>query len=67
MVLDESFSSGALDEGTWNREVQLGGFGNGEFEMTTDEEENLCVPSSFPYPPVVPLPSYIAEATDEKG
>jgi len=41
MVLDESFSSGALDDATWNREVQLGGFGNGEFEMTTGEDENL--------------------------
>jgi len=41
MVLDESFSSGSLDEGTWNREVQLGGFGNGEFQMTTADPDNL--------------------------
>ncbi|TEB25062.1 concanavalin A-like lectin/glucanase [Coprinellus micaceus] len=49
MVLDESFSSGSLDEGTWNREVQLGGFGNGEFEMTTDEEENLFIANNQLY------------------
>ncbi|KAJ3510028.1 hypothetical protein NMY22_g16100 [Coprinellus aureogranulatus] len=41
MVLDEQFNGGSLDEGVWNREVQLGGFGNGQFEMTTNDDENL--------------------------
>ncbi|KAH9479117.1 Beta-1,3-glucan-binding protein [Psilocybe cubensis] len=42
MVLDEEFNGGSLDTaGTWNRDVELGGFGNGEFEMTTDSDDNL--------------------------
>lgn len=43
LVLDEDFSSGSLDEGTWNREVQLGGFGNGEFQMATADSDNLFI------------------------
>lgn len=41
MVLDEEFDS--FDTNTWNREVSLGGFGNGEFQMTTAEDENLFI------------------------
>ncbi len=41
MVLDESFSGSSLDEGVWNYDVQLGGFGNGEFQMTTKDADNI--------------------------
>ncbi|KAF4610231.1 hypothetical protein D9613_010576 [Agrocybe pediades] len=40
-VMDEQFNGGSLDDSTWNREVELGGFGNGEFQMTTNSDDNL--------------------------
>ncbi|KAI9809251.1 MAG: hypothetical protein M1825_002542 [Sarcosagium campestre] len=42
LVLDESFSNG-LDSKIWTKEVQVGGFGNGQFEETTNTEENAFV------------------------
>ena len=42
MVLNENFDSLDLDN-TWTRDVELGGFGNGEFQMTTDSSDNLFV------------------------
>lgn len=42
MVLDESFDQLDL-QNTWSRDVELGGFGNGEFQMTTDSSDNLFV------------------------
>ncbi|KAG2148914.1 glycoside hydrolase family 16 protein [Suillus clintonianus] len=53
MVLDEDFSSdtdttfGA--NGNWFREVQLGGFGNGEFEMTTSSTNNSYTSNGYLY------------------
>ncbi|KAF1963144.1 concanavalin A-like lectin/glucanase [Byssothecium circinans] len=41
-VLDEDFSLG-LDENIWTKEVEVGGFGNGQFEMTTAGDENVFV------------------------
>ncbi|KAL5611382.1 hypothetical protein BROUX41_001004 [Berkeleyomyces rouxiae] len=41
-VLMEDFSQG-LRSDVWNTEVQLGGFGNGEFGMTTTSTDNLYV------------------------
>ena len=35
--------SGGLDTNTWNVDVELGGFGNGEFQMTTDDSANLHI------------------------
>ncbi|PPQ75059.1 hypothetical protein CVT26_012061, partial [Gymnopilus dilepis] len=43
LVMDEEFSGSDLDSSTWNKDVELGGFGNGEFEMTTDSSDNLFV------------------------
>ncbi|KAF8908093.1 glycoside hydrolase family 16 protein [Gymnopilus junonius] len=43
LVLDEEFSGSDLDSSTWNKDVELGGFGNGEFEMTTDSSDNLYI------------------------
>ena len=38
LVLDERFDS--LDTDIWQREVNMGGFGNGQFEWTTDSDRN---------------------------
>lgn len=40
-VLSDDFSS--FNEDTWTRNVSLGGFGNGEFEMTTSSSDNLYI------------------------
>ncbi|KAH8107555.1 hypothetical protein DFH11DRAFT_1170417 [Phellopilus nigrolimitatus] len=40
-VLDDDFST--FDTNTWHADVELGGFGNGEFQMTTDTSENLYI------------------------
>lgn len=41
-VLEDDFSGG-LDESVWEREVQVGGFGNGQFEWTTADPRNSRV------------------------
>ncbi|PFH53645.1 glycoside hydrolase family 16 protein [Amanita thiersii Skay4041] len=46
MVLDEEFDSPDSvfgEHGTFFREVEMGGFGNGEFEMTTESQNNSFV------------------------
>ncbi|OIW31275.1 beta-1,3-glucan-binding protein, partial [Coniochaeta ligniaria NRRL 30616] len=42
LVLSEDFSGG-FNTDIWTKEVQVGGFGNGEFEMTTAGDENVYV------------------------
>lgn len=42
-VLDETFSSGTLDAKVWTKEVEVGGFGNGQFEETTNTDENAFI------------------------
>ncbi|KAF4984218.1 hypothetical protein FZEAL_558 [Fusarium zealandicum] len=41
-VLDEDFSGG-IDTKIWTKEVEVGGFGNGEFEQTTGGDDNVYV------------------------
>ncbi|ORY92815.1 concanavalin A-like lectin/glucanase domain-containing protein [Leucosporidium creatinivorum] len=41
LVMNEQFDS--LDTSIWQHEVQVGGFGNGEFEWTTSNPENSFV------------------------
>ncbi|PHH82033.1 hypothetical protein CDD82_7232 [Ophiocordyceps australis] len=41
-VLDETFAQG-LNPEIWTQEVSVGGFGNGEFEQTTANGENVMV------------------------
>ncbi|KAI8813448.1 concanavalin A-like lectin/glucanase domain-containing protein [Cladochytrium replicatum] len=41
LVLDEQFDT--FDTKTWSHEFSLGGFGNGEFQYTTDDQENVFV------------------------
>ncbi|ETS78403.1 hypothetical protein PFICI_10465 [Pestalotiopsis fici W106-1] len=42
LVLQEDWSGG-FDTKVWTKEVQVGGFGNGEFEQTTGDEENVYI------------------------
>ncbi|KAI0174599.1 beta-1,3-glucan-binding protein [Pestalotiopsis sp. NC0098] len=42
LVLQEDWSNG-IDSKVWTKEVQVGGFGNGEFEETTGGDENVYV------------------------
>ncbi|KIK46821.1 glycoside hydrolase family 16 protein [Suillus luteus UH-Slu-Lm8-n1] len=53
MVLDEDFTSDTDTtfgpNGNWVREVQLGGFGNGEFEMTTSSTNNSYTSNGYLY------------------
>ena len=41
-VLNEDFSSG-FNEKVWTKEAEVGGYGNGQFEETTQTEENVFV------------------------
>ncbi|KAK4995303.1 hypothetical protein LTR66_004844 [Elasticomyces elasticus] len=41
-VLDETFSGG-LNSKVWTKEVEVGGFGNGQFEQTTNTDENAFI------------------------
>lgn len=43
VVYDDDFSSGRLNSDIWTKEVEVGGFGNGEFEETTVTDENVFV------------------------
>ncbi|KIK81340.1 glycoside hydrolase family 16 protein [Paxillus rubicundulus Ve08.2h10] len=53
MVLDEEFDTDTNtvfgSGGKWFREVELGGFGNGEFEMTTSSTNNSYVQNGYLY------------------
>jgi hypothetical protein len=49
LVLSEDFSSQDLDTSTWTKDVELGGFGTGEFEMTTDSSSNLFISNNQLY------------------
>ncbi|EED84213.1 hypothetical protein POSPLDRAFT_122634 [Postia placenta Mad-698-R] len=42
LVMEDDFATFDI-ENTWTREVDMGGFGNGEFEMTTDSSNNSFV------------------------
>jgi hypothetical protein len=43
LVLDEDFSGSELDSSVWLHEVDMGGFGNGEFEMATASSNNSFI------------------------
>ncbi|EXJ80993.1 hypothetical protein A1O3_07281 [Capronia epimyces CBS 606.96] len=43
MVYEDTFSSGDLDLNVWTKEVQVGGYGNGQFEETTATDENIFI------------------------
>merc|ERR1712072_625154 len=41
-VLDDDFSNG-FNNKVWTKEVEVGGYGNGQFEWTTDTDENVFI------------------------
>ncbi|KAF8468735.1 glycoside hydrolase family 16 protein [Russula ochroleuca] len=43
LVLEDEFNGNDLDASVWMHEVDLGGFGNGEFEMTTASSNNSFI------------------------
>lgn len=43
LVFDDEFDGGSLDSTTWSMDVELGGYGNGEFEMTTNSANNIYI------------------------
>ncbi|KAK5947487.1 hypothetical protein PMZ80_001637 [Knufia obscura] len=43
MVYEDDFSSGTLNEDVWTKEAEVGGFGNGQFEQTTINDENVYI------------------------
>ncbi|KAH8661985.1 putative beta-1,3-glucan-binding protein [Xylariales sp. PMI_506] len=42
LVFEDDFSNG-FNTALWNKEVQVGGFGNGEFEETTGDNQNVYI------------------------
>ncbi|KAK4550770.1 hypothetical protein LTR36_000349 [Oleoguttula mirabilis] len=47
-VLTEDFSSG-FNSAVWTKEVEVGGYGNGQFEWTTNTDENSYVQDGMLY------------------
>ncbi len=45
--MDDNFDT--LDTSVWQREVQVGGFGNNEFEWTTADSENAFTDNGVLY------------------
>ncbi|PVH81977.1 glycoside hydrolase family 16 protein [Cadophora sp. DSE1049] len=41
LVMEDGFDGPTLNTSIWQYEVQLGGFGNGEFEVTTNDTANV--------------------------
>ncbi|KIN08760.1 glycoside hydrolase family 16 protein [Oidiodendron maius Zn] len=39
LIFEDDFSSG-IDESNWNYEIQVGGYGSGSFDWTTNDEKN---------------------------
>ncbi|CAL3968348.1 unnamed protein product [Diplocarpon coronariae] len=42
-VMTDDFSSGTLNPDIWTMEQEVGGFGNGQFEQTTADPENVFI------------------------
>ncbi|TDL23460.1 concanavalin A-like lectin/glucanase [Rickenella mellea] len=49
LVMDDEFDKGTIDQSIWGHEVDMGGFGNGEFEMTTASTNNSFVQDGILY------------------
>ncbi|CZR59178.1 related to beta-1,3-glucan binding protein [Phialocephala subalpina] len=48
-VLDDDFSSGTLNPSIWTAEQEVGGYGNGQFEQTTADAENVFIKDGMLY------------------
>ncbi|EMD36207.1 glycoside hydrolase family 16 protein [Gelatoporia subvermispora B] len=46
LVMEDDFSGSSLDTSMWTLDVEMGGFGNGEFQMTTNKDKNLFLQDS---------------------
>ncbi|KAF2479745.1 glucan endo-1,3-beta-D-glucosidase [Neohortaea acidophila] len=42
-IFEVDFATGTLDPKIWTKEVEVGGFGNGQFEETTNTDENAFI------------------------
>ncbi len=47
MIYEDDFTSGTLNPDVWTKEVEVGGFGNGQFEETTATDENVFIKDSI--------------------
>ncbi|KAK0550655.1 hypothetical protein OC846_003587 [Tilletia horrida] len=47
LILDENFDGDSINTDIWHHEMQTGGFGNQEFEWTTDSTNNSYVKDGF--------------------
>ncbi|KAM0754660.1 concanavalin A-like lectin/glucanase [Meredithblackwellia eburnea MCA 4105] len=61
LVLNEQFDGTSLDLSTWTRQVQVDGYGNNEFEWTTDSDTNSYVEDGKLYI----VPTYTADSIGE--
>ncbi|KAF8260586.1 glycoside hydrolase family 16 protein [Lactarius quietus] len=43
LVFEDNFSGSSIDSSVWTHEVDMGGFGNGEFEMATASSNNSFI------------------------
>ncbi|KAN0128110.1 Concanavalin A-like lectin/glucanase domain containing protein [Lactarius tabidus] len=43
LVFEDDFSGSEIDSSVWTHEVDMGGFGNGEFEMATSSSNNSFI------------------------
>ncbi|KAJ6600777.1 glycoside hydrolase family 16 protein [Mycena sp. CBHHK59/15] len=65
-VLDENFNTLDLDN-TWTREVQLGGFGNAEFQIASSFDNNSYVQGGELYIMPTLTADWLGESTVESG
>ncbi|KAG9311353.1 concanavalin A-like lectin/glucanase [Chiua virens] len=49
IVLNDNFNGDSLDSNSWSYDVELGGYGNGEFEMTTNSPNNVYLSNGYLY------------------
>ncbi|THH11526.1 hypothetical protein EW145_g573 [Phellinidium pouzarii] len=49
LVMDDEFNGNQIDSTKWGWEVQMDGFGNGEFEMTTNSRNNSFIEDGVLY------------------
>ncbi|KAF9255429.1 concanavalin A-like lectin/glucanase [Marasmius fiardii PR-910] len=43
LILNDQFTGGDIDSSVWKRDVGLGGFGNGEFQVMTSSSDNAKI------------------------
>lgn len=67
LVLDEQFQGRQLNRSIWFYEQQTGGFGNGEFEWTTDHANNTFIQDSTLYMVPTLTSDHVGEAAITNG